>query len=156
MAEPVSFDDRPAFRPPLPQRGQTARRLACATLAAALLAASLPAARAADASTAASALSGLPLAVVVAAPSVVLSAGAALSVVAVEVAADGATWVLERASDGARLSVKVTGQASLAVGTAVTVIALGTGLLLSAAGRAVAFIPNAAGAALLHNERVSR
>jgi len=34
--------------------------------------------------------------------------------------------------------------------------AVGTGLLLSAAGQALAFIPNASGAALLHHERVSK
>ena len=64
-----------------------------------------------------SALSALPIAVSVAAPAVLLSAGAAFTVVAV---ASTAGWVL------------------------------------SAAGKAIAFIPNEMGRALLHNERVTR
>ena len=35
------------------------------------------------------------------------------------------------------------------------VIIIGAGVVLSAAGEAIAFIPNALGRALLHNERVS-
>ncbi len=94
---------------------------------------------------------------VVAAP--LLSAGAVLVVKTVEVTARGAVYVLERVSDGARVSVEITGKGvanvSLAAGTVVTVIVLGTGVILSAAGEAIAFAPNAAGRALLHNERVS-
>jgi hypothetical protein len=116
------------------------------------------AARAADAS-AASALSALPVAVVLVAPVALLSGGAQLSVVAVQASAEGTVWVLHRASDGARATVRLAGQAaggaSVAAGTVVTVTALGTGLLLSAAGQALAFVPNAVGAALMHNERVS-
>jgi hypothetical protein len=44
----------------------------------------------------------------------------------------------------------------LAIGTVVQVTALGTGWLLSAAGQAVAFVPNVVGTALLHSERVTR
>ena len=108
----------------------------------------------------ASALSALPIAVSVGAPVMLLSAGAVLSVVAVEAASTGTVWVLERASDGARASVKLSAQAagglSVAAGTAVLVTAMSTGWVLSAAGRAIAFIPNEIGAALLHNERVTR
>lgn len=68
--------------------------------------------------------------------------------------------MLERASDGARASVKLSGQAadalSLAAGSAVLVTAMSTGWLLSAAGQALVFIPNQLGAALLHNERITR
>ena len=78
---------------------------------------------------------------------------------AVEVSAQGTVYVLERASDGARVSVEVSGRgagaASLAVGTGVTVSVIGAGLVLSAAGEAIAFIPNAIGRALLHNERLT-
>ena len=83
-----------------------------------------------------------------------------LSVVAVEASAEGTVWILERASDGARMSVRLGSQAvgglSLAAGTLVTVSAIGTGWVLSAAGQAIAFIPNQVGAALLYNERVTR
>ena len=108
----------------------------------------------------ASALSMLPVAVSVAAPAMFLSAGAVLMVVAVEASATGVLCVLERASDGARASVTLSAQAagglSVGVGTAVVVSAFSAGWVLSAAGRAIAYIPNEIGAALLYNERVTR
>jgi hypothetical protein len=131
------------------------------TLAAALLATHLltPAQAHTNASDA-SVLSTLPIAMSVAAPVMLLSAGAMLSVVAVEATSVGTVWVLERASDGARASVSLSAQAagglSVAAGTAVLVTAMSTGWVLSAAGRAIAFIPNEIGSALLHNERLTR
>ena len=105
-------------------------------------------------------LSTLPIALSVAAPVMILSAGAMLTVVAVEATSAGTVWVLERASDGARTSVQLSGQAagalSLAAGSVVLVTAMSTGWLLSAAGQALAFIPNQLGAALLHNERITQ
>lgn len=119
------------------------------------------------------ALSMLPLASVVgvasvaaagvgavsAAPLVLSAAGAVFTIQVVEVSARGTVIVLERASDGVRVSVEVAGRgagaASWAVGTAVTVSVIGAGLVLSAAGEAIAFIPNAIGRALLHNERLT-
>lgn len=115
-----------------------------------------PAVRAHGASEASSALSLLPVAVVVAAPSAVLSGGAVLTVVAVQASADGTVWVLERASDGARLSLQLAAGSVVASGAVVTVSALASGWLLSQAGRVLCFIPNEIGAALLHNERVTR
>ena len=124
-------------------------------------------------SEASAALSMLPVASVVGAASVVVGAatasvvlpaalsvgGAMLTVVAVEASVDGTLFLLERASDGARVSVKVMSRAatgvSVVVGTTVTVSVIGTGVLLSAAGEALAFIPNALGRALLYNERLS-
>ena len=117
-------------------------------------------ARAQSAVSEASAISMLPVAVSVAAPAMLLSAGAVLTVVAVESTARGTVWVLERASDGVRVSVNFAGQvlggAALSVGAAVAVTVIGSGYVLSAAGQAIAFIPNEIGAALLHNERVTR
>lgn len=108
----------------------------------------------------ASALSLLPVAVSVGAPSAALSAGAALTVVSVEVTALGTVWVLQRASDGARMSVRlsadVAGGLSVAVGTAVTVSVVGAGWMLSVAGEAVALVPNEIGRALLYSEPVTR
>ena len=131
-------------------------------LAAALAAAPLHAAAhgaSSDASTL-SALSALPIAVSVAAPVAIVSGGALLTLVAVEAASDGAVWVLERASDGARAGVRLSAQAagglSVAAGTVIVVTAISTGCVLSAAGRAIAFVPNAVGNALLYNERVTR
>lgn len=108
----------------------------------------------------ASAISALPVAVSVAAPVMLLSGGVMLAVVSVEASARGTVWVLERASDGARVSVrfagKVLGGAALSVGTAVAVTAIGSGVVLSAAGQAIAFIPNEIGASLLHNEKITK
>ena len=109
----------------------------------------------------ASALSiAVPVAVSVAAPAMVLVAGATLTIVAIEVSATGTVWVLERASDGVRASVRFArhaAQASMvAVGSAVVITALSTGYLLSAAGELIAFVPNQVGASLLHNERLTR
>ena len=73
---------------------------------------------------------------------------------AVEASAVGTVYLLERASDGARVSVEVAGKTAYAVGTVVTCSVIGTGVVLSAAGEAIAFIPNAIGRALLYNERL--
>ncbi|WP_332738258.1 hypothetical protein [Hydrogenophaga sp.] len=116
------------------------------------------------------ALSALPVASVVGAASVGAAAvsvvpvafsvaGATLVVKAVEVTASGTVYVLERVSDGARASVEVSGRAvsavSTGVGAVVVVSVIGTGVLLSAAGEVLAFIPNELGRALLHNERIT-
>jgi hypothetical protein len=96
---------------------------------------------------------------VVAIPVALSTTGAVLMVRAVEVSAHSTVYILERASDGAQASVEVLHRAghaaSLAVGTAVTVSVIGAGVVLSAAGEAIAFIPNALGRALLHNERLT-
>jgi hypothetical protein len=41
------------------------------------------------------------------------------------------------------------------VGTSVLVTVIGAGVVLSAAGEVLAFVPNAIGRALLYNERLS-
>jgi hypothetical protein len=129
-------------------------------IAAAVLAGSLSAASGHPNASDASALSALPIAVSVAAPAMFLSAGLMLTVVAVEASATGTVWVLERASDGARISVTLGAQAagglSIAAGTVVVVTAFSAGWVLSAAGKAIAYIPNEIGTALLYNERVTR
>jgi len=120
-------------------------------LSAALVFSTLAQAHPEHAASEASALSALPVAVSVTAPSMVLSAGVVLS--------ENTIWVLERASDGARVMIRwgsqAVGVASMAVGAAVTVTALSAGYVLSAAGQAIAFVPNALGASLLYNERLS-
>ena len=127
------------------------------------LAAALSVALAAHAQTAvseASALSTLPIAVSVAAPVMVLSAGATLTVVAVEASTTGAVWIVERASDGARATLRLSAQTakglSVAAGAIVYVTAVSTGWVLSTASAAIAFVPNEIGAALLYNERITR
>jgi hypothetical protein len=94
------------------------------------------------------------------APSAILSAGATLVVVSVEVVGGVTVWVLERASDGARISLRTSGQLAKGVvvstGAAVAVSVIGAGTVLSVAGEVIAFIPNEIGKALLHNEQVTR
>ena len=139
-----------------------------ASLCLALLMASAPARAQSEASAA---LSLLPVASVVGTasagaaavsvlPVALSTAGAVLTVKAVESTARGTVYVLERASDGARASVEVSGRAAsgvvIGVGTAVAVSAMATGVLLSLAGEVLAFIPNELGRALLHNERVTQ
>lgn len=113
----------------------------------------------------ASALSTLPVAVSVTAPAMLVSGTAALSVVAIQATADGVVWVLERASDGARISVKWAGLSvgmasvvvgAVVVGAVVTVTAVSAGWLLSTAGEVIALVPNTLGRALLHHEEVLR
>jgi len=129
-------------------------------LVAVLLSANLVTAHAQPNASDASALSALPIAVSIAAPVMIISAGAALTVVAIQASATGSVWVLERASDGARVTLTLSGQVlegvSVGVGTAVTVTAITTGWVLSTASQAIALIPNEIGAALLYNERITR
>ncbi|RZL64141.1 MAG: hypothetical protein EOP81_09790 [Variovorax sp.] len=114
----------------------------------------LPVASAVGAVSVAGAASGA----VVAVPVALSVGGAVLTVVAVEASVDGVTYLLERASDGARASVKLAGGvaqgASIGIGSAVTVSVIGSGVVLSAAGEVLAFVPNALGRTLLHNERL--
>ncbi len=120
--------------------------------------------------SAVSALSALPLASVVVSTSAVAEAvlalpvalsitGAVLVVRAVESTVRGTVYVLESASGGARASVEVLGNglaaASMGAGASVLVTVVSAGVVLSAAGEALAFIPNALGRALLHNERLT-
>lgn len=110
--------------------------------------------------SAASALSlSLPVAVVASAPVAILAGGVVLTVVAVQASAVGTVWVLERASDGARVVLRFSGHvahgASAAVGATVMVTAMSAGVLLSAAGELLCFVPNEIGASLLHNERIA-
>jgi hypothetical protein len=92
-------------------------------------------------------------------PAALAVSGAVLVVKTVEVSARGTVIVLERASDGARASVELTGRAAsgvvAGVGTAVAVSVIGAGVVLSAAGEVLCFIPNELGRALLHNERLT-
>ncbi|XDF35105.1 hypothetical protein RBH89_23310 [Paracidovorax avenae] len=164
-----------SYRPLLLQvttspRGWGSRRwLAGGVLASAAIASSPPVRAQSEVSAA---LSMLPVASVVGTASVgsaavgavatvpvALSvAGAVLTVHAVEASAAGTVYVLERASDGARVSVEVAGRTAsgiaAGVGTVVTCSVIGTGVVLSAAGEVLAFVPNALGRALLHNERL--
>jgi hypothetical protein len=119
---------------------------------------SAPAMAHADGLSEASALSGLGVAMSVSAPVMLVAGASAMTVVAISVVAEGTVWVLQRASDGARIvvtwSTLSVGMASVAVGTVITVTAVSAGWVLSTAGEVLALIPNTLGKALLHHERV--
>jgi hypothetical protein len=112
-----------------------------------------------DLSAASSLALSLPIAVMASAPAFVLSAGVQLTVVAVTASATGTVWVLERASDGARIVLRLSGNvvkgASIGAGAALSVTALSAGWLLVASGEALCFVPNELGLSLLHNQRLT-
>lgn len=136
------------------------RGLVATVMSLSMLAAMVPARAHNDGLSEASALSALPVAMSISAPVLSVAAGSVLVLVSVEVVADGTVWVLQRASDGARIVVKWSaisaGMASVAVGAAITVTAVSAGWVLSTAGTVLALIPNELGKALLHHERVIR
>jgi hypothetical protein len=102
------------------------------------------------------ALSVLPVATLVGAP-LLLSAGTGVLLVkAVELTAEGSVWVLERTADGARIVLQGAGSSVLAVGTALTVVAVESGWLLVDGSRVLAMLPDAGHAHLFHHQQVSR
>ena len=112
----------------------------------------------------ASAVSLLPVAVSVAGatalPVLAASGTALFTVLAVQTVASGTVLLLGAASTGAQLSVELAAGVSVAVGSGVVAVATATGWVLSTAAdagsQALCFIPNAVGASLLYNERVTR
>lgn len=107
-----------------------------------------------------SAVSLLPVAMSVGLPMAALSVAGVYTLKAVELSAQGVVWVLERSSDGVRVSVTLAADAaagaSMAVGSTVTALACSAGWVLHVAGKAIAIVPNAVGQALIYNERVTR
>lgn len=126
---------------------------------ASLVLSALPVASVVATGSAASAGASTVAGAVIAVPAMLSVAGSVLVVKAVESTARGTLYVLERASDGARASVELTGKvlngASVVAGTAVTVSVISAGTVLSALGEAIAFLPNELGRALMHNERLT-
>ena len=126
-----------------------------------------------DGPSAVSAVSALPIASVASAvvvgvgasagaasvPVALSAGGARLVVRSLEVTARGTLCVLERVSDGATATVELSGRTlergSLAVGRSVEVGVSAAGVVLSAAGEVVAFIPSELGRSLMHNERIT-
>jgi hypothetical protein len=87
-----------------------------------------------------------------------VAASGAVVVESVEAAGDASVVVLAGASDATQAALRLSGRAarnaSLVAGASVSVVATSTGHLLVSAGKAVAFIPNELGKALLHHSRV--
>lgn len=105
------------------------------------------------------AAAGTAASAVVAVPAALSVAGSQLAIKSVQVSADAVVYVLERASDGAQASVRVSlgaGHYSIKqVDTVVSVVVTATGVMLVATGEVLAYIPNEAGRALLHSAKLS-
>ena len=112
-----------------------------------------------DASAASSAALSLPVAMVASTGFVVLGGAAVLTVVAVQASATGTVWVLERASDGARVVLRFSGRlaqgAAIGAGTALSVTSIAAGTLLSASGELICFVPRPEASALMHDQRLT-
>ncbi|MCX7294435.1 hypothetical protein [Janthinobacterium sp.] len=91
----------------------------------------------------------------------VLAAAGEVVVDKVEDVADGSVLVLKSAAKGAsaaatasvKLSQKAMQGLSLAAGTVVNVVAVSTGHMLVLSGKTIAYVPNAAGQAILHHSK---
>jgi len=113
----------------------------------------------AESSTALSEASLVPVAISVALPVVLVAGVGAIVVTSVEASAQGTVWVVENVADGVKGSIcfagRVVGATGVAIGTVIVVTATATGMVLSAAGHVIAFVPNEIGRTLSYNQRVS-
>ncbi|WP_313033045.1 hypothetical protein [Massilia alkalitolerans] len=86
-----------------------------------------------------------------------LAATGSVVVASVRTVGDGIEVVLEGAADASRATVRLSGRVaggvSLAAGTALEVVTASTGYVLVMSSKAIAFLPNEAGKALLHHSR---
>lgn len=126
-----------------------------------LCAASLTAQAANSDTTNASDKASMASAIVLVGSMSVLAAAGEIVIDKVEDVADGSVLVLKSAatsaSAAATASVKLSQKAmqglSLAAGTVVKVVAVSTGHMLVLSGKAIAYVPNAAGNAILHHSK---
>lgn len=100
--------------------------------------------------------SGIPMHLT---PHGLLATSAALTVLGIYEEGDGFSWLLERPSDGARFSVRASGNLAAGIALAPMGVVFLTvnsfGAVLSVGDRVAGFIPNESGKQLLHHERVS-
>ena len=134
-------------------------RSSLVTIATALALTATAGARA-QSSTELSEASLVPVAISVALPVVLVAGVGSIVVTGVEASAEGTVWIVETVADGVKGSIcfagLLVGTAAVAVGTVIVVTAVATGMVLSTAGRVIAFIPNEIGRSLSYNQRVSR
>jgi len=102
----------------------------------------------------------VPVAISIALPIVLVAGIGSIVVTGVEASAQGTVWIVENVADGVKGSIRfagrVVGAAAVSVGSVIVVTAVATGMVLSAAGHVIAFIPNEIGRTLSYNQRVSR
>jgi hypothetical protein len=132
-------------------------------IAAFALALSLAATGTARAQSEASRISGeslVPVAISVALPVVLVAGVGSIVVTGVQASADGVVWFVENVAEGVKGSIRFAGDAvsaaAMVAGTVVVVTVVATGMLLSASGHVIAFIPNEIGRSLSYDQRVSR
>lgn len=110
---------------------------------------------ASNASNASANLSG----VVVGGSILAVAAGGSVVVASASAVAEGIELVLESTIDASRATVRLSSRAlgglSLAAGTTLEVVGASTGYVLVMSGKALAFLPNEAGKALLHHARAA-
>lgn len=96
-------------------------------------------------------------AVVVGGSILTIAAAGSVVVASVRTVGEGLEIVLDSAVDASRATVHLSGKAagglSLATGTVLEVVTASTGQVLVMSGKAIAFLPNEAGKALLHHDR---
>ena len=106
-----------------------------------------------------SAVSALPIASVAQAAPGVLAAGAVFAVKDVRSSAYATSYTLERVSDGVRIEIEINargaGHRAMPAGALVTAYAMRTGVVLSAADGAIAFVPNTLGRAVLRDSHAT-
>lgn len=97
---------------------------------------------------------------IVAGTASLIAASAVLTVEAIEKTGESVVLVLKGASETVTVSVKVAasaaGTASLAVGSAVRVVAEASGYALYSGAKLIAFIPNEIGKSLVHHSEVKK
>ncbi|MBW8759042.1 MAG: hypothetical protein JF586_15640 [Burkholderiales bacterium] len=102
----------------------------------------------------------IPVAISVALPVVLVAGAGSIVVTGVQASADGVVWFVENVADGVKGSIRFAadaiGATAMVAGTVVVVTVVATGMLLSAAGHVIAFVPNEIGRSLSYNQRVSR
>lgn len=162
----------------LARRPRISALLAAALIVGSSLIASAPASArdASTASEAASTFSLLPVASiagvasvasaagasVAAAPAVLLSSASQWLLVSAQVSADGALWILERASDGVRIAAQFTANRSadlrrlsrINAGHVLLITPVPSGWLIGADDVPLAFIPRSPDRSLFHHERI--
>jgi hypothetical protein len=123
-------------------------------LSAALLSGSVHAASPSEGSLLLSVASGF----VVAGSMATVAGSGEVVVKGVKAVGESTEVVLTNVADGASATVRLSGEAakglSTAVGNTVQATAMSTGYMLVASGKAIAFIPNEIGTALLHHSKV--
>lgn len=88
-----------------------------------------------------------------------VAVGGSVVVAGVHASGEGLELVLQGAGQASIATVRLSGEAarglSVATGTVLDVVATSTGHVLVLSGKALAFIPNEIGKALLHHERAA-